>query len=85
VSNEIKGIAAFVRKLPPGSRVMVGYLQLGLAARAAEVHGRPRTRGEVSAHPVSSPAVSPYNPFALTRDAVKRFESQPVGRRAFCS
>ncbi|HEX8291129.1 MAG TPA: hypothetical protein VF570_05210, partial [Pyrinomonadaceae bacterium] len=32
--------------------------------------------------PLSSTAASPYNPFALTRDAVKRFESQPVGRRA---
>ncbi|HEX8353330.1 MAG TPA: hypothetical protein VF611_10545, partial [Pyrinomonadaceae bacterium] len=29
MSNEIRGIAAFIRKLPPGSRVMVAYLSSG--------------------------------------------------------
>src|ERR687887_2495162 len=29
VSNEIKGIADFIRRLPPGSRVMVGYMRTG--------------------------------------------------------
>ena len=82
VSNEIRGIATFVRKLPPGSRVMVGYLSSG----SLRVRQKFTNDLERAAHslriPLSSTAASPYNPFSLTRDAVKRFESQPVGRRA---
>jgi VWFA-related protein len=82
VSNEIKGIAAFVSKLPPGSRVMVGYLSSG-SLRVRQKFTNDLERAAKSLRiPLSSTAASPYNPFALTRDAVKRFESQPVGRRA---
>jgi VWFA-related protein len=82
VSNEIRGIAAFVRKLPPGSRVMVGYLSSG-SLRVRQKFTNDLERAAKSLRiPLSSTAASPYNPFALTRDAVKRFESQPVGRRA---
>ena len=82
VSNEIRGIAAFVRKLPPGSRVMIGYLSSG-SLRVRQKFTNDLERAAKSLRiPLSSTAASPYNPFSLTRDAVKRFESQPVGRRA---
>ena len=82
VSNEIRGIAAFVRKLPPGSRVMVGYLSSG-SLRVRQKFTNDLERAAKSLRiPLSSTAAAPYNPFSLTRDAVKRFESQPVGRRA---
>jgi VWFA-related protein len=82
MSNEIRGIAAFVRKLPPGSRVMIGYLSSG-SLRVRQKFTNDLERAAKSLRiPLSSTAASPYNPFALTRDAVKRFESQPVGRRA---
>ena len=82
VSNEIRGIAAFVRKLPPGSRVMVAYLSSGsLRVRQRFTNDLERAAKSLRI-PLSSTAASPYNPFSLTRDAVKRFESQPVGRRA---
>ncbi|HEX8337314.1 MAG TPA: hypothetical protein VF621_11335 [Pyrinomonadaceae bacterium] len=82
VSNEIKGIGAFIRKLPPGSRVMVGYLSSG-SLRVRQKFTNDLERAAKSLRiPLSSTAASPYNPFALTRDAVKRFESQPIGRRA---
>jgi VWFA-related protein len=82
VSNEIRGIAEFVRKLPPGSRVMIGYLSSGsLRIRQRFTDNLDRAAKSLRI-PLSSTAASPYNPFALTRDAVKRFESQPVGRRA---
>ncbi len=82
VSNEIRGIAAFVRKLPPGSRVMIGYLSSG-SLRVRQKFTNDLERAAKSLRiPLSSTAASPYNPFALTRDAIKRFESQPVGRRA---
>ena len=82
VSNEIRGIAAFIRKLPPGSRVMVGYLSSG-SLRVRQKFTNDLERAAKSLRiPLSSTAASPYNPFSLTREAVKRFESQPVGRRA---
>ena len=81
-SNEIKGLANFLRRLPSGSRVMVAYLRSG----SLQVRQKFTTDLERAARslriPISSTSASPYNPFALTRDAVKRFESQPVGRRA---
>jgi VWFA-related protein len=82
VSNEIRGLADFIRKLPPGSRVMVAYLSSG-SLRVRQKFTPDLERAAKSLRiPLSSTAASPYNPFALTRDAVKRFESQAVGRRA---
>jgi VWFA-related protein len=82
VSNEIKGIAEFIRKLPPGSRVMVGYLSTGSLRVRQKFTGDLERAAKSLRIPISSTSASPYNPFALTRDALKRFESQPVGRRA---
>jgi VWFA-related protein len=82
VSNEIKEFAGFIRRLPPGSRVMVGYLRGG-SLQVTQKFTTDLERAAKSLRiPASSTAVAPYNPFALTRDAIKRFESQPVGRRA---
>ena len=82
VGNEIKSVAAFIRELPAGSRVMVGYLRVGsLQVRQKFTNDLERAAKSLRI-PAGSPNVAPYNPFALTRDAVKRFESQPIGRRA---
>jgi VWFA-related protein len=82
MSNEIRGIAAFVRKLPPGSRVMVAYLSSGSLRVRQKFTGDLEKAAKSLRIPLSTTAAAPYNPFVLTRDAVKRFESQPVGRRA---
>jgi VWFA-related protein len=82
LSSEIKGIADFIRKLPPGSRVMVGYLRTGSLQVRQKFTGDLEHAAKALRIPLSSTAASPYNPFTLTRDALKRFESQPVGRRA---
>ncbi|HJQ33342.1 MAG TPA: hypothetical protein VJ866_14235 [Pyrinomonadaceae bacterium] len=82
MSNEIKGIGDFIKKLPPGSRVMVAYLSSGSLRVRQKFTGDLERAAKALRIPVSSSSASPYNPFALTRDAVKRFESQPVGRRA---
>jgi len=82
VSNEIAGLKEFIRGLPPGSRVMVGYLRTG----SLQVRQKFTVDLEKAARslriPASTSALAPFNPFAQTREAVKRFESQPVGRRA---
>jgi VWFA-related protein len=82
VSNEIKGIADFVRRLPPGSRVMIAYMRTGSLQVRQKFTGDLERAAKSLRIPVSSPAVAPFNPFSQTRDAIKRFESQPVGRRA---
>jgi VWFA-related protein len=82
MSNEIKGLAAFIRQLPPGSRVMVGYLSSGSLRVRQKFTGDLERAAKSLRIPLSSTAASPYNPFTLTRDAIKRFEAQPVGRRA---
>ena len=82
VSNEIRGIADFVRRLPPGSRVMIGYMRTGTMQVRQKFTGDLERAAKSLRIPISSPTVAPFNPFAQTRDALKRFESQPVGRRA---
>ena len=82
VGLEISGIADFIRRLPPGSRVMVGYLRAGsLNVRQKFTHDLERAAKALRI-PIGSAAGSPYNPFTQLRDAIKRFEGQPIGRRA---
>ena len=82
VGNEIKDMANFIRKLPKGSRVMVGYLRTG----SLQVKQRFTTDLEKAASvlrpPTGSATNSPYNPYVEVIEALKRFEGQPLGRRA---
>lgn len=82
VGNEIKDLAEFIRKLPKGSRVMVGYLRTG----SLQVKQRFTNDLEKAASslrpPVGFASASPYNPYVEVIEALKRFESQPLGRRA---
>lgn len=81
-SNEIRNLASFIRRLPQGTRVMVGYLSSG----SIQVRQRFTVDLERAARslriPISSSSVAPYNPYVQTIEALKRFESQPIGRRA---
>ncbi len=82
VGNELKGLTSFIRTLPPGSRVMVGYLRSG----SPQIRQRFTTDLERAAKalriPLGSPFAAPYNPYVQLVDALKRFESLPTGRRA---
>jgi len=82
IANEIKALADFIRKLPKGSRVMVGYLRTG----SLQVKQKFTTDLERAAGTLRPPAgfesVSPYNPYVEVIEALKKFESQPLGRRA---
>jgi hypothetical protein len=61
---------------------MVGYLRAGsLQVRQKFTPDLERAAQSLRI-PTGSVSAAPYNPFDLTRDALKRFESQPVGRRA---
>lgn len=82
VGNELRGIADFIRNLPPGSRVMVAYLRSGsLQVRQKFTNDNERAANSLRI-PFGTTSISPYNPFTQLRDAAKRFEGQPIGRRA---
>ncbi len=82
VGTEIKELADFVRALPKGSRVMVGYLRTG----SLQVKQKFTTDLEKAAKALRAPSgfanAGPYNPYVEVIEALKRFESQPLGRRA---
>jgi VWFA-related protein len=81
VNNEIKGIKQFIRSLPEGSRVMTGYITAG-SLQVAQDFTADRERAAESLRIVrSSASASPFNPYVELTEALKRFDSQPAGRR----
>jgi VWFA-related protein len=82
ISTETKGIANFVRRLPPGSRVMVGYIRSG----SLDVRRKFTLDLEKAATGLRPPqglaSAGPFNPFVEIIEALKRYDSQPLGRRA---
>lgn len=82
IGNEIKAIGEFIRTLPKGSRVLVGYIHTG----SLQVRQKFTTELDKAVRalrvPISSASVAPYNPYIEIIEALKRFESLPSGRRA---
>lgn len=82
VGTEIKSLAEFVRGLPKGSRVMVGSLRTG----SLQVRQKFTTDLEKAAKALRPPSgfasAGPYNPYVEVIEALKKFEAQPLGRRA---
>ncbi|HSE32421.1 MAG TPA: hypothetical protein VLA93_12695 [Pyrinomonadaceae bacterium] len=82
VQNEIKALAEFIRRLPRGSRVMIGYLRSGsLLVRQKFTTDLEKAASSLRP-PIGFANAGPYNPYVEVVEAVKRFESQPLGRRA---
>jgi len=82
VGNELRETGEFIRTLPAGSSVMVGYIRTG----SLQVRQPFTTDLEAAARalriPISSTAVSPYNPYTQVRDAVKLFPAGGENRNA---
>lgn len=82
IANEIKGIGEFIRTLPKGSRVMVGYIKAG----SLQVRQKFTTDLDKAVRalriPISSAMMAPYNPYVEIIEGLKRFEALPSGRRA---
>jgi len=82
VSNEIKALAEFVRGLPKGSRVMTGYLRTG-SLQVKQKFTADLEKAAKSLRPPSGFAsAGPYNPYVEVVEALRKFDSQPQGRRA---
>jgi hypothetical protein len=82
ISNEIKGIGEFIRTLPKGSRVLVGYIKSGsLQVRQKFTQDLDKAVRALRI-PFSSATAAPFNPYIEIIEGLKRFESLPSGRRA---
>lgn len=82
VGNELRVTADFIRDLPQGSTVMVGYIRSGsLQVRQAFTNDLTAAAGALRI-PVGSTAVSPFNPYVQVRDAIKLFPEGGRNRNA---
>jgi VWFA-related protein len=82
IGTEAKGIAEFVRQLPTGSRVMIGYIRSGsLEIRRKFTPDLDKAAAAVRP-PMGVASLSPYNPFVEIIEGLRRFDSQAQGRRA---
>jgi VWFA-related protein len=82
VSVEARGIANFVRDQPGGSRVMVAYIRQGTLDVRRKFTNELQRAAE-SVRPMQGLAsTSPFNPYVEIIEGLKRFDSQPLGRRA---
>lgn len=81
VNNELSRTKEFIRHLPDGSRVMVGYVTAG-SLQVRQDFTTDRERAAESLRVVRGSAGSaPYNPYVEVIEALRRFDSQPEGRR----
>ena len=82
IGLETKSLAEFVRKLPRGSRVSVGYLRTGSLQVRQKFTNDLEKAAKSLRGPMGIASVAPYNPYVEVIEAVKRFDAQPAGRRA---
>jgi hypothetical protein len=82
VGSELNVTRAFIRSLPAGSRVMVGYIGSGsLQVRQAFTDDLEKASKALRV-PVASTAGSPYNPYVGVVEALRRFDSNGENRNA---
>ncbi len=81
-SVDMKNMAGFVRSQPGGSRVMIGYIRPG----SLEVRRKFTNELERAAESIRAPqglaSAGAYNPYVEIIEGLRRFDSQPMGRRA---
>ena len=82
IGNEMKALAEFVRRLPRGSRVMIGYIRTGTLQMRQKFTTDLEKAAKALRPPNGLASAAPYNPYVEVIEAIKRFESQPAGRRA---
>jgi VWFA-related protein len=82
IGLEIKPLANFIRRLPRGSRVSVGYLRTGTLQVRQKFTADLERAAKSLRMPIGSDNAAPYNPYVEVIEALKRFDAQPAGRRA---
>lgn len=82
VSVEARTIAEFIRNQPGGSRVMVGYIHQGSLEVRRKFTNELDKVAEGVRPPLGLASASPFNPYIEVIEGLRRFDSQPLGRRA---
>jgi hypothetical protein len=82
VGNEIAITRDFIRSLPSGSKVMVGYVTSGSLQVRQPFTTDLDTAARSLRIPRSSTAASPYNPYVGVVEALRKFDSNAKGRNA---
>ena len=80
VGNELQVTADFIRELPQGSNVMVGYIRAGSLQVRQPFTNDLAAAARALRVPVGSTAASPYNPYVQVRDAIKLFPEGGANR-----
>lgn len=81
VGLEISGLANFIRSLPQGSHVQVGYLRSGsLQLRQKFTTDLERAAKSLRV-PIGSASAAPYNPYVQIYESLKRYGGVPLGTR----
>jgi hypothetical protein len=82
VGSELGVTRDFIRSLPPGSRVMVGYITAGsLQVRQPFTTDLNRAASSLRI-PIASTSASAYNPYVEVIEALKKFDSSWKGHNA---
>lgn len=82
VGNELGVTRDFIRSLPQGSRVMIGYITAGsLQVRQPFTTDREKAAKSLRM-PLSSQSSAPFNPYVEVVEALKRFRSDWTGANA---
>lgn len=82
VGNEIGLTRDFIRSLPSGSRVMVGYISSGsLQVRQPFTSDLDKAAGSLRI-PLSSTAATPFNPYVEVIEALRKFDRDARGVNA---
>jgi VWFA-related protein len=82
ISNDINATREFIRRLPRGSRVMIGYIRSGSLQVSQKFTTDLERAASALRIPIGSASAAPFNPYVEIREGLKRFESLPAGRRA---
>lgn len=82
VTNEIKPMQEFIRRLPKGTRVMVGYVGAGSLEVRQKFTGDLEKAANALRMPLGLATAAPFNPYVEVLEGISRFDSQPAGRRA---
>ena len=82
VGNEIPVTREFIRSLPAGSRVMIGYIRSGSLQVRAPFTEDLEKAGQALRIPIASESAAPYNPYVEVIEALRRFDNQGTNRNA---
>ncbi|HEV7902936.1 MAG TPA: hypothetical protein VGO96_03755 [Pyrinomonadaceae bacterium] len=80
VGNEIDVTREFIRELPAGSRVMVGYLTSGSLQVRQKFTEDLEQAGRALRIPAGTETSSPYNPYVEVVEALRHFEADGKNR-----